>query len=129
APERATPKAFKDLGYDKIPPKGVLAAGVPGAFGALIEALDRYGRLSFTDVIAPALELARYGFPVHSGLLRQHKFGIADNAEHFRTEWHGTRDVYLANDELPVEGQVIRNTDLADTYDFLSRAEAGKTGD
>jgi gamma-glutamyltranspeptidase/glutathione hydrolase len=129
APERATPKAFKDLGYDKIPPKGVLAAGVPGAFGALIEALDRYGRLSFTDVIAPALELARYGFPVHSGLLRQHKFGIADNAEHFRAEWHGTRDVYLANDELPVEGQVIRNTDLADTYDFLSRAEAGKTGD
>ena len=129
APERATPEAFKDLGYDKIPPEGVFAAGVPGAFGALIEALDRYGRLSFADVIAPALELARYGFPAHSGLLRQHKFGIADNAEHFRTEWHGTRDVYLPNDELPVEGQIIRNTDLADTYDFLSRAEAGKTGD
>src|ERR1700690_1792009 len=30
APGKATPQAFRDLGYSEIPSEGVLAAGVPG---------------------------------------------------------------------------------------------------
>src|SRR5258708_7849163 len=78
APEAATPEAFLERGLDKIPPSGILAAGVPGAMGALLEASRRYGKLRFADVCAPALDLARNGFAAHAGLLRRHGFGVAD---------------------------------------------------
>ena len=77
APGRATPQAFRDLGHSEIPAEGILAAGVPGALGAIVEALSRFGRLRFADLVAPAIELARNGFPAHAGLIRQHRSGIA----------------------------------------------------
>src|SRR5262245_23037707 len=39
APRRATPEAFRARGLDDVPDAGVLAAGVPAAFGALLTAL------------------------------------------------------------------------------------------
>jgi gamma-glutamyltranspeptidase/glutathione hydrolase len=128
APERATPEAFRALGYDKIPPEGVLAAGVPGAMGAVLMALMRFGRMSFADVVAPALALARDGFPVHSGLLRQHKFGIHDNAERFRAEWSGSAAVYLPNGRIPDEGEVIRNPALATMFEYVAAEESRAGG-
>src|SRR5579871_6711447 len=50
APGKATPQAFRDLGHSEIPSEGVLAAGVPGAMGAILEALSCFGRLRFEDV-------------------------------------------------------------------------------
>src|ERR1043166_1299218 len=88
APGRATPEAFRALGYSAIPGEGVLAAGVPGAMGAIVEALSRFGRLRFEQVSARAIDLAENGFPAHSGLIRQHKSGIADNVEKF-SGWQG----------------------------------------
>ncbi|WP_191970131.1 gamma-glutamyltransferase family protein [Methylobacterium planeticum] len=123
APAAATPEAFRRRGFDKIPPEGALAAGVPGAPGALLEALRRYGRLSFADVSAPAFDLARNGFPVHSGLLRQHKFGILDNAERFRSAWTSSGDLYLPNGRVPQEGEIVRNPALADMLAFLAAEE------
>ncbi|WP_430911511.1 gamma-glutamyltransferase family protein [Methylobacterium sp. sgz302541] len=123
APAAATPEAFLRRGLDQIPPEGPLAAGVPGALGALVEASRRYGRLSFADVSAPALDLARNGFPVHAGLLRQHKFGIVDNAERFRGEWHGSAALYLPEGRVPAEGDIIRNPALADMLAFLAAEE------
>lgn len=123
APEAATPKAFRDRGFEKIPGSGIFAAGVPGAMGALLEAVIRFGRLSFGDVSAPALELARHGYPVHSGILRAHKFGILDNLERFRTEWHGTAQTYLPDGDVPNEGDLLCNTALADMFFYLAREE------
>jgi gamma-glutamyltranspeptidase/glutathione hydrolase len=123
APERATPEAFKELGYDKIPPAGVLAAGVPGAMGALLAASKRYGRMSFADVVASALDLAKDGFPVHSGILRQHGFGITANAERFRSEWHGSAAVYLPGGRIPDEGEIIKNPALAGMFEYLVAEE------
>ncbi|MCJ2062199.1 gamma-glutamyltransferase family protein [Methylobacterium sp. J-088] len=123
APATATPEAFLRRGYDKVPPDGPLAAGVPGAPGALLEALRRYGRLSFADVSAPARDLARGGFPVHSGLLRQHKFGILDNAERFQREWQGSAAVYLPGGQPPQEGAIICNPALAGMLDFMANEE------
>ena len=47
-------------------------------------------RCRFTDVIAPALELAKNGFPVSEGLRNQHKYGIAPMRERFLREWPGS---------------------------------------
>lgn len=127
APAAATPEAFRERGYDKIPPSGVMACGVPGAMGALLEALKRCGRLRFETVCAPAMDLARNGFPAHSGLIREHKFGIIDNLDRFRVEWPGTGAIYLPNGQAPLEGGLIKNPAIADMFAYLSREEAAAT--
>ncbi|MCP6151427.1 gamma-glutamyltransferase, partial [Klebsiella pneumoniae] len=84
--------------------------GVPGCMGALLEAMKRYGRLTFGDVVGPALDLARNGFAAHAGLLRQHAFGVCDLADLFRAEWHGSAALYLNPDGSELdEGTTIRN--------------------
>ena len=128
APGRATPQAFRDLGHSEIPAEGVLAAGVPGALGAIVEALSRFGRLPFADIVAPAIELARNGFPAHAGLIRMHKSGITDNFEKF-SAWPGTAAIYLPGGRIPREGDLIRNPALADMYAHLGFAENACSGD
>jgi len=122
APGKATPAAFRDLGHSAIPGEGVLAAGVPGALGAIVEVLSRFGRLRFEDVSARAIDLAKNGFPAHSGLIRMHKSGIADNFDKF-LGWRGTATVYLPDGRIPKEGALIRNPALADMFSQLVRAE------
>ncbi|MGQ9364908.1 gamma-glutamyltransferase family protein [Azospirillum sp. ST 5-10] len=128
APGAATPERFRALGHAAIPDEGVLAAGVPGALGAIVEALARFGRMSFADVSARAVELARDGFPVHSGLLRQHKFGIRDNLDKFRARWPGTAALYLPDGRMPGEGERLCNPALAGTYEHLAAAERAAGG-
>ena len=129
APERATPAAFRERGYEQIPPEGVLAAGVPGAMGALIEALIRFGRMSFAEVAAPAEAICRSGFPAHSGLLRQHKLSITANAEKFCRIWPGTAALYLHEGKIPEEGSPINNHALARVFEHLSGVESRCHGD
>jgi gamma-glutamyltranspeptidase/glutathione hydrolase len=128
APGKATPQAFRDLGHDAIPSEGVLAGGVPGALGAIVEALSRFGRLNFEQVSARATELARDGFPAHAGLLRQHKSGIGENAEKF-TRWSGTAAIYLPDGRVPREGELLRNPALAQMFAHLVEAERRSRGD
>jgi gamma-glutamyltranspeptidase/glutathione hydrolase len=128
APGKATPQAFRDLGHSEIPAEGVLAAGVPGAMGAIVEALSQFGRLRFEEVSARALELARDGFPAHSGLIRQHKSGITDNFQKF-LGWPGTAGIYLPGGHIPAEGSLIRNPPLAAMFARLASKERACAGD
>jgi gamma-glutamyltranspeptidase / glutathione hydrolase len=128
APGKATPQAFHDLGYSEIPSEGILAAGVPGAFGAVIVALSRFGRLRFEDVSARAIELAKSGFPAHSGTIRQHKSGIAANFDKFKT-WPATAAIYLPGGRIPKEGELLFNPALSDMYLHLVQAERRGRGD
>ncbi|HEX4637258.1 MAG TPA: gamma-glutamyltransferase family protein [Rhizomicrobium sp.] len=128
APGKATPQGFRALGHSAIPAEGVLAAGVPGTLGAVVEALSGFGRLRFADVSARAIDLARNGFPAHSGLIRMHKSGIADNFDKF-LGWQGTAAIYLPGGKIPKEGELIRNPALADMFEHLVKAEISQPGD
>ena len=99
-----------------------MAAGVPGAFGAIITALSHFGRLRFEDVSARAIELAKTGFPAHAGTIRQHKSGIAANFAKFKT-WPGTAAIYLPGGRIPKEGELLFNPALADMYLHLVQVE------
>ena len=123
APAAATPDAFRARGFATIPPEGILPAGVPGAFGALVEAAIRFGRLPLAELIAPALALAAEGFPVHAGLLRQHGYGIEALASKFRAHWPGSAALYLPGDTAPQEGAPLKNPALAQTFQYLVDAE------
>jgi gamma-glutamyltranspeptidase/glutathione hydrolase len=84
--------------------------------------------LRFEQVSARATQLARDGFPAHSGLVRQYKSGITANAEKFAT-WPGTAAIYLPDGRVPREGELLRNPALARMFDHLVEAERRSGGD
>jgi gamma-glutamyltranspeptidase/glutathione hydrolase len=126
APQRATIEWFTDQGMSLIPGEGLLAAGVPAAPGALFTALERFGTMTLADVLQPALELARDGFPVHPGLVGPSDylaFSIWHCLEAFQEHWPTSAQLYLPQGRLPEVGTVFRNHDLAQTFERLLQAE------
>ena len=71
APARATIAHFRSLGLELIPGAGLLAAGVPAAFDALVTALRDFGTRSLADVLEPALQLAARRLPDACGIVRR----------------------------------------------------------
>ncbi|HTN26658.1 MAG TPA: gamma-glutamyltransferase [Burkholderiales bacterium] len=123
APAKATPEAFRARGLTDVPSIGILAAGVPAAFGALVTALGRWGTMPLKEVIAPAIALARNGFPVSDGLRKQHKYGIEAMEQRFRAEWPGSARLYLPGDRVPEVGELLRNEALARAFEYLASAK------
>src|SRR5499433_202802 len=129
APRAATIDWFERHEIPLIPFTGVLAAGPCAAPDALITTLERFGSLSFSQVVEPALELAEGGFPVHKALrgpapaYMLADFSIAGNADHFRKAWPSSAKVYLPADRVPEVGEVLKNPDLGRTFRRLIAAE------
>jgi gamma-glutamyltranspeptidase / glutathione hydrolase len=126
APQRATIEWFTDQGMSLIPGEGLLAAGVPAAPGALITALERFGTMTLADVLGPALDLARDGFPVHPGLVGPSDyltFSLWHCRGTFQEHWPTSAQLYLPHGRLPEVGTIFRNPDLAQTFERLLEAE------
>lgn len=129
APRAATIEWFKQQGISLIPFSGVLAAGPCAAPDALLTTLERFGTMSFTQVVEPALELAEGGFPMHKALRGPapayllSDFSVAGNANHFRKAWPSSAKLYLPDGRLPEVGEVFRNLDLGRTFRRLIDAE------
>ncbi|MEW6687599.1 MAG: gamma-glutamyltransferase [Pseudomonadota bacterium] len=123
APGRATADAYRARGLQDVPDSGVLAAGVPAAFGALVTVLERWGTLPLKEVLAPGLALAKEGFPVSEGLRNQHKFGIAAMQARFAKEWPGSARLYLPGGRVPEVGERMRNDAFARTLDYLGNSK------
>jgi gamma-glutamyltranspeptidase / glutathione hydrolase len=121
APAAATPEAFADLGLDLVPGSGLLAACVPGAFGAWMLLLRQYGTLRLRDVLGYAIGYASGGYPVLPAI----SSGIASVAELFRDHWPSSAEVYLPGGHPPAPGSLFANPALAATYQrILDEAEA-----
>ena len=134
APERATISHYRALGLNLVPGEGLLAAGVPAAFGAIACALENFGTMTLAEVAGPALALCADGFAMHPGLCGDDDSvdvpglgmgSIRANAEVFRTRWPSTARVYMPGDKPPRSGDPIRNPALAHFFRRLLDAEAG----
>ncbi|HEY1704323.1 MAG TPA: gamma-glutamyltransferase family protein [Trebonia sp.] len=120
APAGATEQAYADLGLDLVPGSGLLAATVPGAFGAWMLLLREYGRLSLRDVLTYAIGYAETGYPMIPSV----SWGIASVADLFREHWTSSAQVYLPGNSIPAPGSRFTNQALADTYKrILAEAE------
>src|SRR5258705_11128655 len=64
APEGLTPEFLKGAGITKMPQSGIHSVTVPGAVDGWDKLLRRFGRKSFSAVLAPAIRCAEAGFPV-----------------------------------------------------------------
>jgi len=120
APAAATIANYCALGLDLIPGTGLLAAAVPGAFGAWMRLLRDHGTMPLAEILGPAIGYAENGYPMAARISQT----IAVMADMFRRYWPSSAAIYLPHDAPPVPGRLFRNPALAATYRRVL-AEAG----
>ncbi len=117
-PRSASIEVLNERGNGEIP-RGVLRCVMPAALGAWVMALSRYGRLSFREVAAPALDLADRGFAVDASIAT-----ALAALEPAVASWPGTVAAFYRNGRSPAPGEVLKQPDLAVTLRSLMEAEA-----
>ncbi len=128
-----SPKKFNFLnlvtrGYTEVPDEGILCAGVPAAFSSIFRMLQLYGTLDFWTISKYAKEYAKEGYPLHTGIINQNKFGLKSLKGKFIKEWKNSAKLYLKNDKIPKVGSLFRNSAYANLIDYLGNYEKKITG-
>ena len=119
APASATPGMFLDAAgkarskSEAIP--GGLSVGIPGVVGMLEMAHQKYGKLPWAKLFAPAIELADQGFVVS---VRLH--ALLDGFKRFARAEDFRRYFYDASGEALPSGTKLKNPEYAATLRLLA---------
>ena len=118
SPEAATPAQYLlkngDFNRDRAV-NGPWSAGIPGLPAALVHLAQNYGKLPLKTTLAPAIRIARDGFPVYARMAKGYEARRA-----VMERYPGTRAVYLATGKPLAEGDTFRQPDLARTLQVLA---------
>lgn len=104
---------FRDECDGAIPP-GVRRCVIPAAIDSWLTALERWGARSLEQVLEPAIDLARNGFPVYPFL----EASLTDAAEQL-SGWPESAATYLPGGSPPGAGTILKQPRLAETLERL----------
>jgi len=125
APAGLTPKEVRRRGYDTMPEQGWLSVTVPGVPAAWGDLHQRFGKLPFAELFAPAIEYAEKGHPVSPTVFWNLSWGIeVIHAKLQGEEYRGFEEVFAPGGRVPQIGEVWRNPDLAETLRRLAQSHA-----
>jgi len=113
SPAGWTPERFAHL--DKMPQRGWDAVTVPGVVSAWVELSNRFGKLPFERLFEPAIEYARYGYPVTPIIAKS----WARAAAVLKDE-PGFMEAFLPNGRAPAAGEIFRCPDMAETLERIA---------
>ena len=111
-------------GDGKNVPDGLLRTVLPAAPATHIEALRRYGTISFEQAATPAMELARDGFGVYPFFANS----VADSAQKYR-RWPESARLFLPAGRPPRIGERFVQAELARSIGGMIEAERSARGD
>jgi gamma-glutamyltranspeptidase/glutathione hydrolase len=104
----ASAESMVSQGFSAIPAKGGATVTVPGTIDAWISGHERFGRLPFARLLAPAIELARSGFPVSARLA-----SVLAARESLIREWPALRAILYRGGLIPTTGSLLVMPELA----------------
>src|SRR5664279_1839966 len=114
APRGLNIELLKSTGNATMPQLGIHSVTVPGCVDGWAKLHQKFGKLPWKDLFAPAIYYAKNGFPV---------------TEIIHETWHGEtaklaqdqngRRVYLKNGESPKLGEIFRNPELAAAMELI----------
>jgi gamma-glutamyltranspeptidase/glutathione hydrolase len=107
---------------------GAVSVSTPGAVDAWWSLHQRYGRLKWADLFAPAIDLAEHGAPVPQTIAHYlaSSYRVFTRPESGIEEVDNFKKVWAPNGRTPVEGEVFANPALAHTYRLI--AAGGREG-
>src|SRR5690349_17714409 len=108
---------LRKLGTDHIPPRGPLPVSVPGAVDGWFELHGKFGKLPMKDLLQPAINYARNGFPVTEVIAE----GWARNAKLLK-DYPNFAATYMPNGRAPAKGEVFRNPLLANPLTAIANS-------
>ncbi len=116
-------KARIGEGATEIPNFGSLSVSVPGTVDGWFELHGKFGTMPMSEILAPAVNYAREGFPV-TQVVAYYMSGYKKRYGELNTsgeieEIDNFGATYLIDGETPVEGQVFKNPDLANTLEKI----------
>jgi gamma-glutamyltranspeptidase / glutathione hydrolase len=123
APRLATIDWYNMNNGGRIPSSdGLLSASLPAVIDAWYIMLDRWGTMTFAQVLERAIDVAENGYPIGEGLSR----AIAGSKK--IQKYPSTMKVYFPNGRAPQPGELFRNPDSARMLRKLVDAEKAATG-
>ena len=123
APKLATIDWYNKYNGGKIPNSdGLLSASLPGVIDAWYVLLDRWGTMTFAQVLEQAIDVAENGFPMGDGLAR------AISGSKKIQKYPTTKKVYFPNGKAPHPGDIFRNVDSGRMLRKLVEAEQAAAG-
>ena len=122
APAAATENMYLDAQGNVIPDSskdssvvGYKSAGVPGTVAGLVYAEKQYGKLSIEKVIAPAIKLARDGFP----LAYEDVQDLKD--DEYLAQFPESKRIFLRDGNYYQPGEIFKQPELARTLERLAK--------
>jgi gamma-glutamyltranspeptidase / glutathione hydrolase len=117
APAAATANMYLDAQGNVIENAslvGYKAIGVPGSVAGMVYAEKKYGKLSLQQVMAPAIKLARDGYPLTWEDARDlHDEGLAKFPE--------SRRIFQRDGNYYKQSEILRQPDLARTLERIAK--------
>ncbi|HLJ01416.1 MAG TPA: gamma-glutamyltransferase family protein [Bradyrhizobium sp.] len=132
APSGATVEHLGSLGYHADPSNwgpgsgmpvfGILPVTVPGAAWGWEEVLKRFGKLSFKEVLQPAIDYAESGFPISQRIANDWHLPNALPLRACCTSLDpDSVATWYIDGKQPRAGQIFRNPELAKTFRLLQQ--------
>jgi gamma-glutamyltranspeptidase/glutathione hydrolase len=116
APAAATADMYLDAQGNVIEGASLIgykAIGVPGSVAGMVYAEKTYGKLSLAQVMAPAIKLARDGFPL-----------VAEDADDLQdpdlAQFPESRRIFQRDGRFYREGEIFRQPELARTLERIA---------
>lgn len=105
-------------------PEGILRTVMPAAPATHIEALGRFGTISFEEAATLAYEIARDGFAAYPVFVRH-----LEKYEDKYRRWPSSAALYLPRGRPPRVGEIFRQEQLAQSIAGMMEAERRAGGD
>jgi len=115
APKDLTIDFLKRQGNATMPQLGIHSVTVPGCVDGWAKLHQKFGKLPWKDVFAPAIYYAKNGFPVTEII---HETWHEEAAK-LAKDVNGRR-VYLKNGETPKLGEIARNPELGAAMELIA---------
>ena len=115
APAKLSIEFLKSKGISGMPQHGIQSVTVPGAVDGWSKLLARFGTKNFAEVLAPAIQYAREGFPVPEWTAAYWAVG----EESLKAEPNAAA-TYLIDGRVPRVGEIFRNADLAHSLEQMT---------
>jgi gamma-glutamyltranspeptidase/glutathione hydrolase len=122
APQAWTPEYFdaKHGPGKSLPKRGWDAVTVPGAVAGWVSMSQRFGKLPFADLMAPAIEIAERGYAVP--VIVQSKWAMAAAVEEL-TSQPGFAQAFLPRGRAPEVGELFKFPDAARTLRLIAQSK------
>lgn len=108
-------KDAQKLGLASVPSFGPLSWSVPGCVSGWTALLKRFGSKHLPELLAPAINYAKEGFPVTEVISGDWK------PENGVTDYKTLEGTFLFNGKGLKAGELFRNPGLAQTFELLAR--------